>query len=56
MHVALKERQFTLYYQPIVDLRTNKVCKAEVLVRWIHPKLGMINPVEFISLASYNFV
>lgn len=52
MHIALKNQQFILYYQPIIDVKSGKVCKAEALVRWIHPELGMINPVEFISLAE----
>lgn len=52
MHTALNTEQFKLYYQPIVDIKTGMVCKAEALVRWFHPDLGMISPVEFIPLAE----
>ncbi|NOR81050.1 MAG: diguanylate cyclase, partial [Methyloprofundus sp.] len=49
---ALAEQQFQLYYQPIVDLETGKILKAEALIRWIHPSKGMISPVEFIPIAE----
>lgn len=52
MRTALKTGQFCLYYQPIVDIKSGRVCKAEALVRWLHPELGIINPVEFIPLAE----
>lgn len=49
---ALKEGQLRLYYQPIVDLNNGKIHKAEALLRWFHPKRGLINPAEFIPLAE----
>jgi diguanylate cyclase (GGDEF)-like protein len=49
---ALKEGQFELYYQPILDLASNKVCCFEALIRWNHPKRGRIPPNEFIPLAE----
>ncbi|HUH60645.1 MAG TPA: EAL domain-containing protein [Candidimonas sp.] len=49
---ALDENQFVLHYQPIVDLRTGKICKAEALIRWEHPKLGQVSPAEFIPFAE----
>ncbi len=52
MHMALDSEQFKLYYQPIVDIKSGRLCKAEALVRWFHPDLGMINPVDFIPLAE----
>lgn len=52
LRTALNEREFTLYYQPIVDLATGQVYKAEALLRWRHPRRGLISPVEFISLAE----
>lgn len=52
MHMALNTEQFKLYYQPIVDIKTGMICKAEALVRWFHPELGMISPVDFIPLAE----
>lgn len=49
---ALAEQQFQLYYQPIVDLTTGEILKAEALIRWIHPSKGMISPAEFIPVAE----
>jgi len=52
LHFAIKEKQLELYYQPIIDLRSGQIVKAEALLRWIHPTRGMISPVEFIPLAE----
>jgi diguanylate cyclase (GGDEF)-like protein/PAS domain S-box-containing protein len=52
LHVALREQQFYLLYQPIVDLRTGSIRKAEALIRWKHPERGVIPPGEFIPLAE----
>lgn len=49
---AISEQQFCLYYQPIVELSTGKLVKAEALIRWQHPTRGMINPDQFISAAE----
>jgi diguanylate cyclase (GGDEF)-like protein len=49
---ALIEKQFVLYYQPIICLENSKILKAEALIRWIHPIKGMINPIDFISIAE----
>lgn len=49
---AIKERQFVLYYQPQVDCRTNQVVGYEALIRWFHPKEGMIPPTKFIPIAE----
>jgi diguanylate cyclase (GGDEF)-like protein/PAS domain S-box-containing protein len=49
---ALAQNQFQVLYQPIVDLATGKVTKAEALLRWHHPRLGAINPAYFIPLAE----
>ena len=52
LHIALKQNQFQMYYQPIVDLKSGDVNKAEALIRWNHPSLGLISPNDFISLAE----
>ena len=49
---ALEHGQFVLHYQPKLDLRTRAVTGVEALVRWQHPGLGMISPLEFIPLAE----
>jgi diguanylate cyclase (GGDEF)-like protein/PAS domain S-box-containing protein len=49
---ALKEEQMELYYQPIVDLATGRIRKAEALLRWKHPVLGYISPATFIPIAE----
>lgn len=52
MRGALAARQFEVYYQPIVDLATSRIAKAEALLRWHHPERGGISPVEFIPIAE----
>jgi diguanylate cyclase (GGDEF)-like protein/PAS domain S-box-containing protein len=49
---ALEAEQLTLHYQPKVDLKSGSVIGAEALVRWRHPKRGMVPPDEFIGLAE----
>lgn len=49
---ALAEQQFRVLYQPIVDLATGAIHKAEALVRWQHPTRGLISPSEFIPVAE----
>ncbi len=49
---ALEANQFRVYYQPIVDLTTGSINKAEALIRWQHPERGLISPAEFIPLAE----
>ena len=49
---ALQRREFELYYQPIVSLETNEVLGFEALVRWRHPVLGIIAPVDFLPIAE----
>ena len=53
---ALKEKQFQVYYQPKFDIRldTPVLASAEALIRWKHPKLGMISPGVFIPLLEDN--
>ena len=52
LRTALAAGQFLLEYQPIVDLRTRRAVKAEALLRWQHPRLGIVGPAEFIPLAE----
>lgn len=52
LKIAIEEGQVTLYYQPIVDLVTEKLVGAEALVRWNHPQKGFIPPTEFIPVAE----
>ncbi|MGN0806471.1 MAG: EAL domain-containing protein, partial [Candidatus Coproplasma sp.] len=48
--LAIKGHQFTLYYQPIVNLSTGKVTAYESLVRWEHPTLGLLTPFKFLPI------
>jgi len=52
LRVALDGNQFRVHYQPIVELATGKIHKAEALIRWQHPTQGLISPGEFIPLAE----
>ncbi len=49
---ALAGKQFELYYQPVVDLVSGAILKAEALLRWLHPTRGMISPTEFVPIAE----
>jgi len=49
---AIEQDQFILHYQPKVHLGRNRVQGMEALVRWVHPKLGTISPVDFIPIAE----
>ncbi len=54
MNTALAERQFILHYQPQYDHSTGMLVGAEALVRWLHPKNGMISPARFIPIFEKN--
>ena len=49
---AIDQDQLTLHYQPQFDLKTDHIIGMEALVRWQHPKHGLVPPNEFISLAE----
>ena len=51
---ALAHQQFAVAFQPIVELATGHVHKAEALIRWKHPVKGMISPATFIPIAEAN--
>jgi len=50
MHEALERNQFEVYYQAIVDAKSEEVASAEALIRWQHPKYGMVSPDVFIPV------
>jgi len=52
LHRAFENREFVLYFQPKVDAHNNRILGAEALVRWYHPKRGLVPPSEFIPLAE----
>ncbi len=53
---AVEERQFQVYYQPKYDIQCDppRLASAEALIRWRHPELGMLSPVDFIPLFEGN--
>lgn len=54
LHKAVKEGEFFLLYQPIIDLKAKKIIGSEALIRWKHPEYGLISPAVFIPLAEAN--
>lgn len=54
LHNALAHEQFRLVYQPIVELETGSIHKAEALIRWQHPKRGLVSPADFIPIAEQS--
>ena len=52
LHEALRNGQFELHYQPKVDTSTGRVNSAEALIRWRHPRRGLIPPKNFIAVAE----
>lgn len=52
LRTAISEQQLQVYFQPIVKLATGRIHKAEALIRWPHPQMGFVSPMEFIPLAE----
>lgn len=52
LRAALPAQEFCVVYQPIVNLATGRIQKAEALVRWQHPRRGLVSPAEFIPVAE----
>lgn len=52
LRLALEREEFTLYYQPKVNLKTGRIKGAEALLRWQHPEWGITSPEKFITIAE----
>lgn len=52
IHKAILNNEFTIHYQPQMDVKSNKIIGAEALVRWNHPEKGSISPAKFIPIAE----
>lgn len=52
LRTALEAGQLSVVYQPVVNMLSGRVCKAEALLRWHHPELGAISPAQFIPVAE----
>ena len=51
---AVRQNELQLYYQPKIAVADGRVCGAEALMRWEHPSLGRLSPVEFIPIAEQS--
>jgi diguanylate cyclase (GGDEF)-like protein len=54
LQLALARDELELFYQPIVNMKTQRVSSVEALLRWHHPDLGLLNPDEFMRLAEMS--
>ena len=52
LKLAVENQEWQVYYQPIISLESGEVTGVEALLRWMHPKRGMILPLDFISVAE----
>lgn len=52
LHYAIPNKEFELYFQPIIELATGRIIKAEALIRWHHPVEGLLGPGHFINIAE----
>jgi EAL domain-containing protein (putative c-di-GMP-specific phosphodiesterase class I) len=51
---AINNREFVIYYQPKVNMKTGEVFGCEALIYWQHPTLGLLNPIEFLPVIEHN--
>ncbi|MGE4124518.1 MAG: putative bifunctional diguanylate cyclase/phosphodiesterase [Pusillimonas sp.] len=51
---ALEKNEFELHYQPVIDMKSGRIAKAEALIRWRHPERGFVSPAMFIPFAEDN--
>jgi diguanylate cyclase (GGDEF)-like protein len=54
LRAAVDNDELVVWFQPILDLRTEEVCAVEALVRWQHPDLGLLMPGSFIDMAEHT--
>jgi diguanylate cyclase (GGDEF)-like protein/PAS domain S-box-containing protein len=52
LRCALGRNEFVLHYQPKVNLRTGQITGLEALIRWVHPKRGVVPPMQFVPIAE----
>jgi diguanylate cyclase len=52
LRAALDQGQFVLHYQPQLDLKSGRITGVEALVRWVHPRRGLVPPVQFVGFAE----
>lgn len=52
LKIAIEQEQFTLAYQPKINLKTGNILGVEALLRWHHPELGEVDPLDFIAAAE----
>ena len=56
IRVALDQRQFVLYYQPKINMKTGAVIGAEALIRWLHPERGLLLPADFLPVIENHHI
>ncbi|HQT26735.1 MAG TPA: EAL domain-containing protein, partial [Burkholderiales bacterium] len=52
LKLALKREEFSLHYQPQIDIRSGRIVGMEALIRWLHPERGYVSPSNFIPVAE----
>jgi diguanylate cyclase (GGDEF)-like protein/PAS domain S-box-containing protein len=52
LRLAIERKELRVYYQPIVSLRSKRICEVEALIRWQHPRMGLVLPSRIIPIAE----